>query len=133
MDRGLESVLRDCTQGSDEGRLDFPEVLRRLSAAGIERYHADLARAERTYYLPDGRSHRLPAQAGGAAAAAFSATGVEAAIRAVQARSLSYREFCDRIGAAGCVGYLVSIPGRRAVYYGRTGETHVEPFPALHS
>lgn len=32
--------------------------------------------------------------------------------------------------AAGCAGYLVSLPGRRVVYYGRTGETHVELIPA---
>jgi len=31
--------------------------------------------------------------------------------------------------AAGCTGYLVSFPGQRAVYFGRTGETHVEHFP----
>lgn len=29
----------------------------------------------------------------------------------------------------GCVGYHVSLAGRRAVYYGRSGETHVEQFP----
>lgn len=32
--------------------------------------------------------------------------------------------------AAGFEGYLVSLPGRRAVYFGRTAETHVEHFPA---
>ncbi len=30
---------------------------------------------------------------------------------------------------AGCAGYFVSLIGRRAVYFGRTAETHVEPFP----
>ena len=30
---------------------------------------------------------------------------------------------------AGCAGYFVSIPGKRVVYYGRTGETHVEIIP----
>lgn len=37
--------------------------------------------------------------------------------------------FCRKVAAAGCAGYVVSFPGRRAVYMGRTGETHVETFP----
>ena len=59
----------------------------------------------------------------------FSATGVEAAVRAVQAGAIPYRTFCERVVAAGCVGYHVSIVGRRVVYYGRTGDSHVEWFP----
>lgn len=124
------AVIEDCTKGSDEARLAFPEVVARLAAAGVERYHADLQRAEKTYYLPDGASH-VAANAPVAAvpAQAFSAAGVDAAVRAVQARAVDYKGFCERIVEAGCVGYLVSIAGRRAVYYGRDGETHVEPFP----
>ncbi len=50
-------------------------------------------------------------------------------MRAVQGGRIRYREFCARIAAAGCVGYFVSIPGRRAVYYGRTADSHTEWFP----
>jgi uncharacterized protein YbcV (DUF1398 family) len=105
-------------------------VVARLAAAGVERYHADLQRAEKTYYLPDGASYVASnAPIAAVPAAAFSAAGVDAAVRAVQARAVDYKGFCERIVEAGCVGYLVSIAGRRAVYYGRSGETHVEPFP----
>ncbi len=31
--------------------------------------------------------------------------------------------------AAGCVGYFVQITGRRVIYFGRSGESHVEQFP----
>jgi hypothetical protein len=31
--------------------------------------------------------------------------------------------------AAGCAGYIVSFTGRRAVYFGRNAEIHVECFP----
>ena len=68
--------------------------------------------------------------ASGHPAQAFSAAGVDAAVRAIQAQTISYKEFCDRIVAAGCVDYIVSLVGRRAVYSGRTGENHVEPFPS---
>jgi hypothetical protein len=48
----------------------------------------------------------------------FSAEGVEKALRAIQRGEIGYREFCERIAAAGCVGYIVSLAGRRALYYG---------------
>jgi uncharacterized protein YbcV (DUF1398 family) len=54
---------------------------------------------------------------------------VEQAVRATQRGEIRYREFCRRIAAAGCVGYFVSLAGRRAVYYGRTIDTYVERFP----
>ena len=60
---------------------------------------------------------------------AFTADGVAAAVRAIQQQKIQYREFCERIAQAGCVGYIVSMAGRRAVYYGRTGDSYVEPFP----
>ena len=65
----------------------------------------------------------------GGAALKFSAEGVEKAVRAIQRQQIAYREFCRLIADAGCVGYFVSLAGRRAVYYGRTGDEHVEWFP----
>lgn len=131
MDTPVQQVMRDCTRASDEDSLSFPEVVARLAAAGVERYHADLCRAEKIYYLPDGGSLAVAAAPPAVAPAfEFSAAAVDAAVRAIQARTLTYKAFCDRIAAAGCVGYHVSIAGRRAVYYGRSGESHVEPFPA---
>ena len=125
------AILEDCTTGSDEERLTFPQVVGNLMSAGIERYHADLQRAEKTYYLPSGESavlatHRVDETP----AATFHAAGVEAAVRAIQAGRIKYIEFCERILRAGCVSYIVSLAGRRAVYYGRSGETYVEPFPS---
>ena len=66
----------------------------------------------------------------GGAASGFLAEGVEKAVRAIQRQDIAYREFCRRIADAGCVGYFVSLAGRRAVYYGRAGDEHVEWFPA---
>lgn len=130
MDATIKSVVVACTRDSDAGTSRFPEIVARLAAAGVERYHADLVRAEKTYYLPNGDSEVVPdAALHVAPALAFTAAGVDAAVRASQAGSIDYREFCRRIAAAGCTGYFVSLSGRRALYYGRTGETHVEPFP----
>jgi uncharacterized protein YbcV (DUF1398 family) len=131
MQADIIEVIQDCTDGSDQERLSFPEVVKKLMLAGVERYHADLLRAEKVYYLPSGESHRVvAAQVGATPPAAFAADGVAAAIRAIQQKKIAYREFCERIAQAGCVGYMVSLAGRRAVYYGRTGDSYVEPFPA---
>lgn len=130
MDARVKQKVTECTEGSDSGRLTFPQVVSKLIDAGVEHYHADLRRSEKTYYMPQGDSAVIPCHAiNRNPATSFSAAGVEAAVRSVQRGQLSYTEFCDRIAAAGCVGYFVSIAGRRAVYYGRTQETYVEPFP----
>ena len=131
MDARAKNVMDECTKGSDEERMTFPEVVMKLASAGVERYRADLVRAEKVYYLPNGKSHLTPAhRSERAPAVAFDAAGVAAAVRAIQAGKIKYREFCVRIMDAGCVDYIVSIAGRRAVYFGRTGESYVEPFPS---
>lgn len=131
-DADLERVLQDCTRGSDEERMTFPQVVGQLMAAGVERYRADLVRHEKTYYMPDGRSQVVSnAVIDGEAALAFSAAGVESAVRDIQAGRIAYRDFCRRVMAAGCVDYIVSLSGRRAVYFGRSGESHVEMFPGM--
>lgn len=131
MDAQLKDILDECTKGSDENRLTFPAVVGKLMQAGVEGYHADLRRAEKTYYMPNGESHVVSAAAiNGVPAQDFSATGVETAVRAIQAGKTSYGDFCGEIFAAGCVGYLVSLVGRRAVYFGRKGDLYVEPFPS---
>ncbi|MFT3776138.1 MAG: DUF1398 family protein [Minicystis sp.] len=126
----MKSVVEECTRASDEGRLPFPEVVMRLMEAGVEQYHADLLRSEKTYYLSDGESVVVAtAPVRGQPARDFSAAGVEAAVRASQAGKIKYEEFCERAVAAGCTGYIVSMVGRRVAYFGRTAESYVEPFP----
>jgi uncharacterized protein YbcV (DUF1398 family) len=125
------NTMQECTELSDRERIGFPEVVMKLMQAGVERYHADLLRAEKVYYLPSGESHRVQAaRLNVTPALAFAADGVAAAVRAIQQNRIQYREFCERIAQAGCVGYMVSMAGRRAVYYGRSGDSYIEPFPA---
>lgn len=117
--------------GSFKQRMPFPEVVRRLAAIGVERYYADLVRAEKTYYGANGASHREPFldYAPAAPAATFDANAVRAAIATIQRGGLDYPAFLDRILAAGCAFYTVHIAGQRAIYTGREGDNYVEPFP----
>ncbi len=129
MDARAKEVAREMTRASDQERITFPEVVKALMDVGVERYHADLVCSNKTYYVPDGGFEVVACHPIRQPAPSFSAKGVEDAVRAIQSLSIGYGEFCERIAAAGCVGYLVSFVGRRAVYYGRTGDSHVEWFP----
>jgi uncharacterized protein YbcV (DUF1398 family) len=131
MDNHVKDVVRECTHASNEERETFPAIVGMLMEAGVERYHADLTRGEKTYYMPDGSNEIVPSPALKCdIAVPFSAHGVETAVRAIQAQKIKYREFCRAIAAAGCTDYVVSITGKRAIYSGRSGEAFVEMFPS---
>ena len=111
--------MEGCAQGSLSGTLTFPEVVGRLAAVGVERYHTDYSRQEITYYLTSGESQVValphpPAETG----LEFVAEAVASAIRQSQANEHTYLEFVRKTMAAGCVGYFVQIAGRRRILLG---------------
>jgi uncharacterized protein YbcV (DUF1398 family) len=123
-------LIQGCAKGALTGEVAFPEIVGRLAQVGVERYHADYSRQEITYYLADGDSLVVAApHHSHATATDFSASTVEAAVRQSQRNEHTYLDFIRKTMAAGCVGYFVQITGRRAIYYGRNGESHVEEFP----
>lgn len=126
------SVAKKCLNGAHDGTLSFPEALGLLHATGIEGYTVDYRRNVQTYYSPDGSSVALDMPGdSGAVAAPFEPSKIEALVRWAQTNGpdYSYHGFTEKVRAAGCAGYLVSVLGRRVVYFGRTAETHVELFP----
>lgn len=130
MDAQVNTIVVECTRASDAGTITFSEVVGKLAQAGVERYYADLCRLTRTYYMPSGESYVVDSRPHGTVAAEnFDADAIVAALREIQAQKIDYNAFCEKILAAGCVGYIVSITGRRAVYLGRGGESYVEMFP----
>ncbi|GLK85085.1 DUF1398 domain-containing protein [Ancylobacter defluvii] len=125
-------TARACLAASWNDAKSFPQIVGALSAAGFEGYAVDFRRATATYYLPDGDSLELPAHRPATPVApAFDARMLQAAIREAQQQvpGYSYKGFCEKAAAAGCAFYVVSFSGRRALYIGRTAETHVEAFP----
>lgn len=132
MDAERNSIAETCLHAAHDGSLSFPDIIGKLIAAGFEGYTVDYRRNNQTYYLPDGDSVTMDMHpSAGNVAAAFDATEVERLVRWAQANraDYSYLNFCEKVKAAGCAGYLVSFLGRRVVYFGRTAETHVEHFP----
>jgi uncharacterized protein YbcV (DUF1398 family) len=130
MNQEQTRTIQACVAGSHSGGLTFPQIVERLAAIGVERYHADYSREEITYYLPDGDSLVVSSpHPPHTTASDFSASAIEAAVRQSQRNEHTYPDFVRKTSAAGCVGYFVQISGRQAIYFGRNGESHVERFP----
>jgi len=125
-------VFEACVAASFDGSMIFPQIVGMLDSDGVEWYSANLLIGVTTGYAEDG-SHlqakwpgiRLPA-----IGREFKGQEVEAAIRDSQAGRIHYPEFLERIAAAGVTYYTVHIKGRKAIYFGRHGNFHIEPFPA---
>lgn len=132
MDDRQISVARACLDGAESDMMNFPQIVGALMEAGFESYAIDFRRAVALYYLTDGDSVQLPThRIATPIAASLDTTRLQAAIREAQQRvaGYSYKGFCEKAASAGCAGYVVSFIGRRALYIGRTGETHIERFP----
>lgn len=129
------AIAQKCLTAAAEATMTFPQIVATLVANGFEGYLVDYRRNTTTYVLPDGGSLVLdnPHPAGAAVAETFDEGGLVAQIKWAQssAPDYSYTAFSDNARRCGCAGYIVSAPGKRVLYYGRTAETHVEPMPFL--
>jgi uncharacterized protein YbcV (DUF1398 family) len=132
MNTHLTNIVQKYLEGTENNTMTFPQIVGALMQEGFESYAIDFRRATATYFLPDGDSVVLRTRRGDQPiAATMDAAAVQAAIREAQqlVPGYTYAGFCAKVMAAGCAGYIVSFSGRRAVYFGRTAETHVERFP----
>jgi len=132
MNEHQKSTARTCLEAAEANTMTFPQIVGTLVEAGFEAYAIDFRRAAATYYLPDGESVELPAHRVDASIApSLDTERMQAAIRDAQQQvsGYTYRGFCEKAVLAGCAGYIVSFSGRRALYVGRTAETHTEHFP----
>lgn len=125
-------VARRCLEGAESGAMTFPQIIQTLMGAGFDGYAVDFRRGAAAYYRPGGEAVELEIpRAAGPVAERWDGAAVREAIREAQAQvpGYSYQGFCAKVTGAGCAGYVVSFPGRRVLYYGRTAESHTEHFP----
>jgi uncharacterized protein YbcV (DUF1398 family) len=132
MDDHKKAVAKACLDGAEDNTMTFPQVVGTLMQEGFEGYAIDFRRARAAYYMPDGDFVEVPThKIDDPVAQSFDAAHIQAAIKEAQqlAPGYTYLSFCKKVASAGCAGYVVSFSGRRALYIGRTAETHVEHFP----
>ncbi len=124
-------VIQESALGALNGSLTFPEIVGKLASIDVERYHVDYPRQEITYFIAENESLVVgtphPLQP---IASHFSGTSLELAARQSQRNEHSYLDFIRKTTSAGCLGYFVQITGRRVIYFGRDGDSHVEYFPS---
>ena len=131
MDAERIAIAQSCLDAARAGTMAFPEIVGTLIKSGFESYIVDYRSGTTTYFLPDGESVVLEnGLTNGPVAPQFDQIGIPAQIKWAQANpsDYSYIAFCEKVKALGCAGYIVSFSGRRALYFGRTAETHVETF-----
>jgi uncharacterized protein YbcV (DUF1398 family) len=109
----------------------FSKIIPMLAGAGVTSYTADLVKLCNTYYdaAAEAYDEVLPLKDGPAIAPKFDSATVAATVKSIQRGEIGYAEFLRRIMDAGCSHYEVFIAGRKAMYFGRDGEFHTEPFP----
>ena len=132
MDSRQTKIVQACKEGAENDSMTFPNIVAKLMEAGFESYLVDFRQRTATYYLPNDESAEFPThETSTPVAAKLDSSALSAAIREAQnlVPGYTYLGFCAKAKAAGCAGYLVSFSGKRAVYFARTGETHVEYFP----
>jgi uncharacterized protein YbcV (DUF1398 family) len=127
-----ERAAKSCLLGAENDTMTFPEIVRMLIQEGFESYAIDFRRCRAIYYLPDGQSVEYSTHPSASVDERFDVSAIQAAIRDAQqlVPDYTYKGFCQKVIKAGCAGYVVSFIGRRAVYMGRTAETHIEHFPS---
>ena len=124
-------LLEDCNRLALDGKLSFRESVQRMASTGVERYRADLVRIEKMHYSAEGETHVVAIALTDAPdiAEELDISGVKDALVAIQNGKIHYGEFLTRIMQAGVTDYGVWLRGRKAIYFGRTGDFYVENFP----
>jgi uncharacterized protein YbcV (DUF1398 family) len=124
-------IILETSHATLAGTISFPELVRRLLAAGVEYYHVDYVGMRKTFYGKDGDMAVTAITYEGLPPVApdFSAEELRAAIIDSQHHGQKYRDFTRRAMAAGVQGYLAFLRGQRVTYWGRGGDQHTEWFP----
>jgi uncharacterized protein YbcV (DUF1398 family) len=127
----LREVARAAFEGSEANTLTFPAGVKMIASAGFNGYLVDFRSGTRAYHHSNGEVFSFQGHVH-RPVDAFNAAVVKAAIREAQLGipGYTYQSFCLKVTEEGGVaGYLVSIIGKRVVYFGANGETHTEYFP----
>lgn len=131
MNKEIINIIEDSTKKSFTKEDAFPERVKTLIGAGIERYYTDLSGIKTIYYGTDGATYteKMPYPNPPKRGDTFSEKDIIEALRAIQQGEITYPDFLNRIIKAGVVNYTVFLLGRQAHYVGGKGEIYIERFP----
>ena len=127
----LHEIAQAAFEGSAANTVTFPEGVRMIAAAGFNGYLVDYRSGTRTYHQSNGEVFAFQGDVY-SPVDAFDAGIVKSAIKEAQLTvpGYTYQGFCHKVTErGGAAGYLVSIVGKRVLYFGVNGETYTEYFP----
>ena len=131
MNKEIIKIIEDSTIKNFTKEDSFPERVKTLIDAGIERYYTDLSGIQTIYYGTDGATYteKMPYPNPPKRGDTFSEKDIIEALRTIQRGEIRYPDFLNRIIKAGVVNYTVFLLGGQAHYVGNKGEIYIEHFP----
>lgn len=125
------NIVKECSILSFQNT-PFAEIVKRLLGAGTERYICDLVGLKKYYFGTNDQLYvsEVPLEKTVTIPLTFDDKEIKEAIAAIQQDLISYEDFLKRIMNAGCSHYEVFLTGRKAIYFSRKGDSHVELFPS---
>lgn len=116
-------VIEQVARHAVEGKLTFSEATARLTAAGVERYHTDLAALSRDYVSSTGEVYEesLELEHLPPIGIDFLADDVKETLELTRQQRINYLEFVRRMMQAGVCRYDIFLAGHRAIFTGRLG------------
>ncbi len=111
----------------------FPVLAEVLRQAGVRMNRWSLPSCQSVYFMNEGSvvqqgtplvtvTHEIPS---------FNREALITAIRTDQEGRSTFAEFLQAVWNAGVVGYDADFFARKVTYYGSTGESYVEEYPAV--
>ena len=123
--------INSLAKATQDGKMPFPEIVEKLIANGVEYYHVDFVTYSFTFYNALGATVSTPLcyEDLPILSNTFNSGELKSAIIDSQQHGQKFRVFCERAIKAGTHGYFAFLSGKRVVYYGCSGEQHIELFP----
>jgi uncharacterized protein YbcV (DUF1398 family) len=111
----------------------FPVLAEVLRQAGVRTNRWSLPSCQSVYLMKDGSvvQQGTPLITGTHEIPGFDREALIAALRTDQEGRGTFPEFLQAAWKAGVVGYDVDFTGRKVMYYGSTGASYLEEYPAV--
>lgn len=111
----------------------FPVLAEVLRQAGVQINRWSLPSCQSIYLMKEGSvvQQGTPLLTGVQEIPKFNRDALIVAIRTDQEGRSSFPEFLRSAWNAGVVGYETDFLGRKVIYYGSTGESYLEEYPAV--
>jgi uncharacterized protein YbcV (DUF1398 family) len=111
----------------------FPVLAEVLRQAGVQMNRWSLPSCQSVYLMKEGSvvQQGAPLLTGVQEIPKFDRDALMSALRTDQEGRSTFPEFLQAVWKAGVIGYDADFIGRKVIYYGATGESYMEEYPAV--